>query len=1481
MQLFLRVRPTGGEARDLRIEVDPQATVAALASELARALGDPSAVLGPPGRAPGLFREVGGVRIDPYATVAASGLVSGALVVVGPPPPREAGRHPEAGGEAAAAVLEVLGGPDAGRRVDLTPGHHPVGADPGPGLALRDPSLAPRQFLLDVHPDGHCFVRPDVAAPGSVTLDGQPLRAVAEVPPGTVLRAGATSLAIRRGGGPGPLPGPEAGWGAGSAVGSVAGTVAFHRTPYRPAAATDRALPALDDIPTRPDPRRFSLLAGLAPLAGGLILYAFVREPQFLALTALTPITMGATWWDERRSGGRRFDREAARFRNEVTARRREVAAALDAERAERLQAAPDLAELAGRAERRSVDLWARGRGSADFLALRLGLGEVASRVRAPVGTQGDGDLRREAAGILDGHGSLQGVPIVLALRELGAVALLGPPPLVHGLAASLVLQAAVLHSPEDLIVFAALAPGNPLADQVKWLPHTRSLSSPLATEHVVASARAGQELCSRLVAIAQQRAAGRDRDTDRRWPWLTVLLDEALGLNPSVVAQLLEWAPAAGMSVLWLTADPGRVPQRCEAVARCVPSAEGHSELWFRDSGRAVVAFAIETLDREPADRAMRALAPVRDASSATVTSAIPRVVPLFDALGFDETLLEPERLGRAVVERWVAERGYALEAPVGMAADGPLTIDLVADGPHALIGGTSGSGKSELLVALVSGLVSRHSPDRLNLLFVDYKGGAASSVFRDAPHTVGYVTNLNGDLANRALVSLRAELNRRMHLMAGRAKDLGEMLATDPDTAPPSLVIVVDEFATLVKEVPEFVPGIVDIAQRGRSLGIHLILATQRPSGAVNENILANTNARISLRMIDGAESSSIIGTPDAAAIPVPLRGRAFARLGPGELIAFQSAYGGAPLDRGASRIEIADFSAGGVRGPGLALGSRAEAPPGKTQLEALLGAVKAAEETLHIRTPRAPWLDELPPVVPLETVMRGYRSRPGRWSIPVGEYDDPQSQRQDTVALDLEESGGLAIYGGGGSGKTTALRTVAAAAVLAAPPEGVALLAIDFASRALRALEGLEACAGVATADDLEAVTRTLAVVEQEIARRRALLAGAETLSAYLAAGGPPMPRVLLLIDGYPTLRDVLTGEGASAAMHGWLERLHRLVAEGRQVGVHTVITADRPNGVAPVLASAIGRRLILRQVDERSLIELGVPAARARGVELGPGRGFLDDLTVQVACVTTEGGPTDGGAQAARLAKTSARARPASVPPWLRSSPLRDVEALPPVAAGTGPLVAALGVEDVSRAPVLVDLAEGSLIIAGPPKSGRSSALAALLAGLRSPDVLVAGLASSPLARQAVRWRAAFGDPTALAVAAGELAQLATSYPDIIRVLVLDDADRLLEDPAAWAALDPLARCDAVRVVAAVETASLLSGYFQSLLMQQVKKVRRRFLLQPMDAGELQSVLGMRMALRPGLTMPAGRGVLLAGRSPLVLQVGTPGVGGAGS
>ncbi|MFD0787482.1 FtsK/SpoIIIE domain-containing protein, partial [Micromonospora azadirachtae] len=243
----------------------------------------------------------------------------------------------------------------------------------------------------------------------------------------------------------------------------------------------------------------------------------------------------------------------------------------------------------------------------------------------------------------------------------------------------------------------------------------------------------------------------------------------------------------------------------------------------------------------------------------------------------------------------RWTTG-GRTTEAVLGISLDGPFALDLKRDGPHALVAGTTGSGKSELLQTLVASLAVANRPDAMTFVLVDYKGGSA---FKDCvllPHTVGMVTDLDTHLVSRALTSLTAELKRREHILAeAGAKDIDDyvdLLRREPSRTPmPRLLIVIDEFASMIRDLPDFVTGLVNIAQRGRSLGIHLVLATQRPGGVVSPEIRANTNLRIALRVTDSSESQDVLNAPDAATISKSTPGRAFVRLAQSSLVPFQA--------------------------------------------------------------------------------------------------------------------------------------------------------------------------------------------------------------------------------------------------------------------------------------------------------------------------------------------------------------------------------------------------------------------------------------------------------------------------------------------------------------------------------------------------------------------------------------------------------------
>jgi S-DNA-T family DNA segregation ATPase FtsK/SpoIIIE len=1464
MELVVRVHHGGAPPRDLRIDADADQRVGAVTSAIAAAV------------APGAGGEASltiartGCTVDADTDLASAEVLSGDDVIVG-----HHGRvTPVRSVPVRAATADVLAGPDAGISTILLEGHHTVGRDPSNRVELSDPEVGRQHLDVDIAADWSATITP-VGAEHPVFVNDGPIDRAVAVGPDDVVTIGSTRLAFR------PF------------VRSVddridrLGQIEFHRTPYRPPVVAPTVVEPLASIPTAPEPRRFQVLTAVAPLAAGITMFAFTGQPTFLILTMLSPIMIVANWFEERRSGRHKHTKNLARFRERLGTRRAELLAAVEAERVARLRAAPDLAQLARRAELRTVDLWARGREAPDFLSLRVGLGTVSTLIDAPIERGGDDEFRDEAFATADGTHELRNVPITVDVMDAGVVGLEGADRLVSGIASSMVVQASCLHSPEDLIIAAAVRTERPLLHWLKWLPHVRSVTSPIGGPHIATDATGADQLLAQLVEVAEFRTSDTTGQGDRRWPWLLVVLDSSLHPNPVLVSQLLDACPAAGINVVWIADRGSEVPRQATRIIEAtLVDGEPSGRLWSTDPDVATQHITIDRIRPDVAERAARALAPVRDASSGSVATSIPRTAPLLDVLGVGTPTAS------WVAENWLRSSDYGLGFPIGVGADGVVTLDLVADGPHTLIGGTSGAGKSELLQSMVAALAAHHSPERLNFLFVDYKGGASSNVFGTLPHTVGYVTNLSAELSLRALTSLRAELNRRMRIMEGRAKDLAEMLEVAPAEAPPSLVIIVDEFATLVKEIPEFVAGIVDIAQRGRSLGIHLVLATQRPSGSVNDNILANTNLRISLRMLDRSESTSVINSPEAAEIPVPLKGRGFARLGPRELVAFQSAFSGAPMTAQdeSTPITISEFEATGD-GPVISRTGSSGAATAGTHLDAVIVAIVAAHERLGLPAARRPWLDVLADHVVLSELLAEERcspafAHPGRM-LTLGLVDAPEDQDQYPAIVDLEDGGGLMVFGAGGSGKTTLLRTAALSAQLTAPDGTLAIIGLDFASRGLGSIEVLPSTVTVATGDDLESVTRAIALLDGELRRRRSLLATsqAESLTSHLAMhpdDARDLPRILVLIDGFGGLLSAFAdrGGGFAQGLDVWLDMIQAVITDGRQVGIHAVITADRRNAIPARLHAAISNRLILRQSDETSYAEHGIAASRAKGLDLEPGRGLWQgDATMQVACVSR-----DDQSQAQALALAEAASSIDAGRPSLDTAPLPGHVLLDDLddraSTETLPLHAVVGQSDLTGTPAVVDLTWSHFVVSGPPRSGRSTTLVTLSEQLADGhDLWSVGPASSPLAHRErpsgeasaePAQRSAFGRAAAVQPLLEQLATLLDMGPPRRQqVLFVDDLD-VLDDPALMMVWDRLAKHDDLRVCAAIESRSL-QGFSQNPMLAELRRARAMLLLQPADAAEIVQSTGARVSLRPGLQMVPGRGVFLADRQPTVVQV----------
>ena len=894
MKLKFTLRSAGEVDTDLVATVDATTTVGQLAEYLV--VADPARAGAPAPDGHDQFTlslvDEDFRALDHRATIAEGGLRSGVHVAV------TRARDGYADGARAVATAVVTAGPDAGREVPLAPGTAYIGRGRGCEVRVADASVSRRHAKLLVTDVAEVV---DLGSSNGVVIGGDQVdRAVLKS--GDRFRLGETEIELRM------LAG------ATGVVGSRGVFVPFSRSPRIAALYRGREWP-IPELPERPKPERMPWLTAFAPAVFGLAMFAVLKNPLFLLFMLLSPIMLFAHYAESRRHARQDFEQAMEHFREDLGVLVAELKDEQVREVAGRQAEHPSAGEAVQAVVERSPLLWTRRRADPGFLELRLGLGTLPSR--NPMAMPQLGRSRAEAwletSRAVEGLGAVSDVPVTGQPLRTGALGVSGPRVRALEAARGLMAQVVGLHSPADVVVAAFASPSTARDwDWLKWVPHTASPHSPVGARHLASS---GPACASLLTELEELLAADSDAATapgpasaeedaqgfrppalpaDR--PAVVVLVEDDAPVERSRLVQLAENGWRRGIVVLWVAPTTPLLPAACRTFVEVSADAASDTVGYV---GEAVVRTPVstDTADAAAVERAARLTAPVVDSGvPVDDDSDLPRSVSFLSLVG-----PELAEAPGAVIERWGESRSiltgpYAaaatgrpkpgnLRAVVGQSPQGTFSIDLRADGPHALVGGTTGAGKSELLQAWILGMAAAHSPQRLTFLLVDYKGGSA---FRDCvnlPHTVGLVTDLSPHLVRRALASLSAELRHREHILAQhKAKDLVELERRGDVAAPPSLVIVVDEFAALVQEVPEFVDGVVNVAQRGRSLGLHLILATQRPAGVIKDNLRANTNLRLALRMADEADSEDVLGTTAAAYFDPALPGRAVSKSGPG---------------------------------------------------------------------------------------------------------------------------------------------------------------------------------------------------------------------------------------------------------------------------------------------------------------------------------------------------------------------------------------------------------------------------------------------------------------------------------------------------------------------------------------------------------------------------------------------------------------------
>ncbi|GAA2689179.1 FtsK/SpoIIIE domain-containing protein [Streptomyces violaceolatus] len=1511
------VDPYGGGSADVVLDADPESTVGDIAEELAKQVGIAGAQVIPIGHqgqagtggAPLVY--VDGYAVDPSATVVGSPLREGAVVSLQDP----SGCLP---GEPTGLVeLRVVGGPGAGFVHRLGVGKYDIGSGPAAYVRIEDPEVDARALTLSVATDGTCKVAVHSDKEG-VTLDGESVqeRDGDDWPLGAQIAVGNSLVELARYAPPNAaLKWSEDGVG-----------LDYNRPPrLRPAERqTNFRLPSPPrDYEARPLP----WLMALTPLVGAVVAVMVFGRWYYLIMAGLSPILLFANYFNDKKHGRKSHAKQVKEYEEQKARIEKDAQAALVAERDDRRQAIPDPAVVLSVATGPRTRLWERRRTDRDHLLLRVGTGQLPSEVVLDDPEQDD--HRRQVTW------KIEDAPVALSLRTLGVVGIAGPGDSARSLGRWAVAQTAALHSPMD-VQFYVLSENSAQSewDWVRWLPHSRpsggqDVNVLIGTDAETVGARIGEltQILDARKKAAEQKGGGAQGSsfTD---PDIVVVWDGSRRLRslPGVV-RLLREGPAVSMFAVCIDAEERFLPGECQAFVVAEPRAEEsgrqqrdaearpaqqvaggfpsfqawHSNTPAEPEQRAraeklrlrVEEAGVERITGVRPDfvtpawclRLARSLSALRDISGETEDSALPGSSRLLDVLQ-----LEPPTAD-AIGARW-RMGGQSTMAVIGESYDGPFGIDMRKDGPHGLIAGTTGSGKSELLQTIVAALAVANTPENMTFVLVDYKGGSAFKDCVKLPHTVGMVTDLDAHLVERALESLGAELKRREHILAAAdAKDIEDyqdLVRRDPSHAPvPRLLIVIDEFASMVRDLPDFVTGLVNIAQRGRSLGIHLLLATQRPSGVVSPEIRANTNLRIALRVTDGGESSDVIDSPEAGHISKNTPGRAYVRLGHSSLVPFQSGRVGGRRPGAADPAALAPWV-----GPlGWEELGRAALTKPKTEsreddeitdLKVLVDAVRDANRSMGIPAQHSPWLPALDEKLLLDEIevpaLAG--AVPGKLPpAPYGIEDLPSDQARRPVVVDFASFGHLMIGGAPRSGRSQVLRTIAGSLARTHSTADVHLYGIDCGNGALNALTRLPHCGAVVGRNQTERVVRLVNRLKGELSRRQDLLAdsGFADIGEQRASAeeSERLPHIVVLLDRWegwvPTLGEV---------DHGSLtDELQTMMREGASVGIHLILTGDRTLLVGRI-ATLTEDKYGLRLADRSDFASLGIPSRKVPE-EIPPGRAFRNEAgtETQFALLSED---TTGQGQAAAITAIgeAAAARDAGVPRARR--PFR-VDSLPsrisfPEAwemrdpeASRSRLWALIGIggdEIVGFGP---DLADGvpSFVIAGPAKSGRSTVLMNVAQSLlaQGTRLVVAAPRQSPV-------RQLDGAEGVLKVFTGddidedEFEELIDGASPEEPIAVLVDDGEILEDCDAESQMKKIVSRGAERGLALViagDEEDVCSGF--SGWQVDAKKARRGILLSPQESSS-GDLIGLRVSRQMvGGQVTPGKGMLHLGDGEL--------------